>query len=61
MFNAPIFNKSNPSDDELRQCARQPDETCGFMCRCCPHTQRCTGLALKDFAKFMKEYKENNK
>jgi hypothetical protein len=61
MINTTIFTKSNVSDDELRQCQRQSDETYGVMCRCCPHSPRCTGLALKELAKMMNEYKENNK
>ena len=55
MINTSIFINQNASDDELRECQRQSDETYGVMCRACPHSPRCTSLALKELSRKMKE------
>ena len=55
MIKTTIFTNPNASDDELRECQQQSDETYSIMCRVCPHTSRCTGLALKELSRRMRE------
>ena len=56
-----FYMKSDASDDEIRECYRQPGRDSGIMCRGCPCIPRCRGLALKDLANKMKKYMEENK
>lgn len=49
------------SDDEILECCRHPDRDSGSMCMGCPCIPRCRGLALKELAKTMKKYMEENK
>lgn len=57
-----VFQKDNPSDEELLRCGVKEDKSLAFvLCKACRHYSKCVGLAMNNLSKLLSESQQSER